>query len=42
MGLGVGTNIGTKVGEGFWANADGEQSGEGVNSIRFRLRIGRE
>ena len=30
------------VGEGVWANADGGQSREGVNSIRFRLRVGRE
>ena len=30
------------VGEGVWANAHGGQSGKGVNSIRFRLRVGRE
>ena len=41
MGVGVGINVG-EWGEGFWANADGGQSGEGVNSIRFRLQVGRE
>ena len=30
------------VGKGVWANAYGGQSGEGVNSIRFRLSVGRE
>ena len=52
MGGGLGINFGKHgngrrdkrrgVGEGAWANEDGGQNGEGVNLIRFRLRVGRE
>ena len=41
MGVGVGINVG-EWREVVWANADGGQNGEKVNSIRFRLRVGRE
>ena len=41
MGVGVGISVG-EWGEGVWANADWGTSGEGVNSIRFRLRVALE
>ena len=41
MGVGVGINVGEWE-QGFGQTRMGGQSGKGVNSIRFRLRAGRE
>ena len=42
LGVSVRITVG-EWGEGVWENADrGENGGRGVNSSRFRLRVGRE